>query len=79
VDLATFSAGDLYDAVFCRNVLIYFSPQTLLRAVRHFAQVLRPGGLLFLGAAESIIGLSDRFETVRLSGTIAYRRTGAPA
>jgi chemotaxis protein methyltransferase CheR len=76
VDLATFPAGALYDAVFCRNVLIYFSPQTLLRAVRHFAQVLRPGGLLFLGAAESIIGLSDRFETVRFSGTIAYRRIG---
>jgi chemotaxis protein methyltransferase CheR len=76
VDLASFSAGAPYDAVFCRNVLIYFSPQTLHRAVRHFAEVLRPGGLLFLGAAESIIGLSDRFETVRLSGTIAYRRIG---
>lgn len=79
VDLASFPAGAPYDAVFCRNVLIYFSPQTLHRAVRHFAQVLRPGGLLFLGAAESIIGLSDRFETVRFSGTIAYRRTGAAA
>ena len=76
VDLATFPAGAPYDAVFCRNVLIYFSPQTLRRAVRNFAEVLRPGGLLFLGASESIIGLSDRFETVRLSGTIAYRRTG---
>ncbi len=76
VDLATFAAGVLYDAVFCRNVLIYFSPQGMLRAVRHFAEVLRPGGLLFLGATESVIGLSDRFETVRLSGTIAYRRIG---
>src|SRR4051812_6921304 len=76
VDLATFPAGAPYDAVFCRNVLIYFSPQTLRRAVRNFAEVLRPGGLLFLGASESIIGLSERFETVRLSGTIAYRRTG---
>jgi chemotaxis protein methyltransferase CheR len=79
MDPGTFPAGALYDAVFCRNVLIYFSPQTLHRAVRHFAQVLRPGGLLFLGAAESIIGLSDRFETVRLSGTIAYRRKGGTA
>jgi chemotaxis protein methyltransferase CheR len=74
VDLASFRGDGLYDAVFCRNVLIYFSPAALHRAVRSFAAVLRPGGLLFLGATESIIGLSDRFETVRLSASIAYRR-----
>lgn len=76
LDLATFRPEVPYDAVFCRNVLIYFSEAALRRAVRNFAEVLRPGGLLFLGASESIIGLSDRFETVRLSRTIAYRRVG---
>lgn len=75
MDLETFRGEALYDAVFCRNVLIYFSPASLRRAVRNFAEVLRPGGLLFLGATESIIGLSASFETIRLSGTIAYRRT----
>ena len=74
MDLASFRADRLYDAVFCRNVLIYFSPAALRRAVRNLAAVLRPGGLLFLGAAESIIGLSASFETVRFSSTIAYRR-----
>jgi chemotaxis protein methyltransferase CheR len=74
VELETFRGDHLYDAVFCRNVLIYFSPAALHRAVRHFAAVLRPGGLLFLSAAESIIGLSASFETVRLSGAMAYRR-----
>lgn len=74
VELETFRGEALYDAVFCRNVLIYFSPASLRRAVQHFAEVLRPGGLLFLGATESIIGLSQSFETLRLSGTIAYRR-----
>lgn len=74
MELETFRGEALYDAVFCRNVLIYFSPASLRRAVRHFAEVLRPGGLLFLGATESIIGLSASFETIRLSGTIAYRR-----
>lgn len=74
VDVETFRGGGLYDAVFCRNVLIYFSPAALHQAVRNFAAVLRPGGLLFLGATESIIGLSDLFETVRLPATIAYRR-----
>ncbi len=74
---ATYRSGGPYDAVFCRNVLIYFSPAALLSAVRNFAQVLRPGGLLFLGAAESIIGLETCFEAVRLSATIAYRRVAA--
>lgn len=74
VELETFRGEVPYDAVFCRNVLIYFSPASLRLAVRHFAEVLRPGGLLFLGATESIIGLSKDFETVRLPGTIAYRR-----
>jgi len=74
VEPSTFAGGGLYDAVFCRNVLIYFSAPALLRAVASFATVLRPGGLLFLGASESIIGLSDRFETLRLPATIAYRK-----
>ena len=77
VELETFRGEELYDAVFCRNVLIYFSPASLRRAVRHFAAVLRPGGLLVLGATESIIGLSEDFETIRLSGTIAYRRVAS--
>src|SRR5262245_8355007 len=74
LDRGTFPAAAAYDAVFCRNVLIYFSEAALRRAVDHFAAVLRPGGLLFLGVAESIIGLSPCFETVRLSRSIAYRR-----
>ncbi|HSK81699.1 MAG TPA: protein-glutamate O-methyltransferase CheR [Thermoanaerobaculia bacterium] len=74
LDLETFRSAAPYDAVFCRNVLIYFSEAAVRRAVKNFAEVLRPGGLLFLGASESIIGLSDRFQTVRLSRSIAYRR-----
>ena len=77
LDLPSFRPRVPYDAVFCRNVLIYFSEPGLHRAIRHFAEVLRPGGLLFLGHSESIIGLSDQFETVRLSHAIAYRKVGA--
>ncbi|HEX2223254.1 MAG TPA: protein-glutamate O-methyltransferase CheR [Thermoanaerobaculia bacterium] len=76
LDLETFRGSLSYDAVFCRNVLIYFSEEAIRRAVDHFATVLRPGGLLFLGASESIIGLSDCFETVRFTGTLGYRRVG---
>lgn len=74
LDLATFPLPGQYDVLFCRNVLIYFSEHALHRAIDNFAEALRPGGLLFLGHAESIIGLSDAFETVRFENCIAYRR-----
>jgi chemotaxis protein methyltransferase CheR len=64
-----------YDALFCRNVLIYFSEVSLRGAVENFARCLRPGGLLFLGHSESIIGISDKFEAIRLGNCIVYRRT----
>lgn len=62
-----------YDVVFCRNVLIYFSEESIRRAVECFARVLRPGGLLFLGHSESIIGVHPAFEAVRVGRSIAYR------
>lgn len=75
VDPASFGPHGSYDALFCRNVLIYFSDVALHRAIENFARALRPGGLLFLGHSESIIGLSSQFETVRLDRCIAYRRS----
>ena len=46
--------GDL-DAIFCRNVMIYFSPETAIRLVGNFTAALSPGGLLFLGHAETLL------------------------
>lgn len=66
-----------YDALFCRNVLIYFSEAALKQAIDNFAQAVRPGGLLFLGHSESIIGLTQAFQAERLGNCIAYRRKGA--
>lgn len=63
-----------YDIVFCRNVLIYFSEPALKAAIEHFASVVRPGGLLFLGHSESIIGLTPLFQAERVGTSIAYRR-----
>ncbi len=74
LELDSFATPVAYDAVFCRNVFIYFSEPALHRAVANFAAVLRRGGLLFLGHSESIIGMSERFETVRLHNLIAYRK-----
>ena len=77
VDLRSFQQPLSYDVVVCRNVLIYFSHRGLERAVENFSQVLRLGGLLFLGHSESIIGMFGAFETVRVGGIVAYRRTPA--
>lgn len=74
VDVSSYLQRPYYDVIFCRNVLIYFSEAALHRAVKNFAARLRPGGLLFLGHSESIIGLSDSFETIRVGSCLAYVR-----
>ncbi len=76
VDVSSFRHPLAYDVLFCRNVLIYFSDRALRAAIDNFGTVLRPGGLLFLGHSESIIGLSSRFETVHLGRSIVYRKVG---
>ncbi len=74
LDLATFRKTLPYDAIFCRNVLIYFSDEAFHKTITNFARCLRPGGLLFLGHSETIIGQSRHFEPVRLDSCLAYRR-----
>ena len=49
------------DAIFCRNVLFYLSPALRSAVFDRLAAALRPGGLLVLGAGETVIGLTDRF------------------
>ncbi len=63
-----------FDAIFCRNVLIYFDKPTQKRVVEAFAKALRPGGYLFLGHAESIMRLTDLYEPVISPKAIYYRR-----
>lgn len=63
-----------FDIIFCRNVLIYFSPEIKSQIVNKFAAQLNPNGYLILGASESMSGLSDKFEMVRCSPGIIYRK-----
>jgi len=69
-----------FDVIFLRNVLIYFDVATKRTVLRNVAKLLRPDGWLFLGAAETTIGIDDSYERVAAGRTSAYRvRTGAPA
>lgn len=65
------------DVVFLRNVLIYFDPATKSQVLRRVRRILRPDGFLFLGGAETTLGLDDGFERVTVGSTIAYRPKGA--
>lgn len=64
-----------FDAIFCRNVLIYFSEEKVKTAINNFYLSLRPGGYLFLGHSENLIGIFDEFETMRFSGAIIYKKS----
>ena len=50
-----------FDVVFCRNVLIYFDPLTKSRVLAAIARQMAPDGLLYLGGAETVMGLSNEF------------------
>jgi chemotaxis protein methyltransferase CheR len=50
-----------FDIVYCRNVLIYFDSATKADVLKRMANVLPPDGSLLLGAAETVIGLTDAF------------------
>lgn len=45
-----------FDVIFCRNVLLYFDPEVARRVLRQLSLRLRPGGVLFLGPSETVLG-----------------------
>ncbi len=61
-DLAPFGQCDV---VFCRNVLIYFDAVTKARTLRNIARRLPEDGALYLGASETVMGLTDAFAPIR--------------
>jgi chemotaxis protein methyltransferase CheR len=65
--------GGPFDVVMLRNVLIYFDPPTKRQVLRRVASVIRPGGFLFLGAAETTIGIDDGWERVSRERGSVYR------
>jgi chemotaxis protein methyltransferase CheR len=59
--LHDFAQLGTFDVIFCRNVLIYFDQETKAGIFGRLAKVAEPDGFLVLGAAESVVGISDAF------------------
>ncbi len=70
--LDSYASLGRFDIVFCRNVLIYFSAEVKMKILQQIAASLQPGGILFLGASESISGVSDLFSMVRCNPGLYY-------
>ncbi len=67
-------ASQSYDVIFCRNVLMYFSPEKREEAVARLASALVPGGYLFLGSAETLRGVSQEFHLCHTHEAFYYQR-----
>jgi chemotaxis protein methyltransferase CheR len=60
--LQDFSHLGTFDIIFCRNVLIYFDQDTKANIFERLAKLIEPDGFMVLGAAESVVGISDAFK-----------------
>ena len=61
------------DLVLMRNVLIYFDPETRKDILQRTRKILNPGGKLLLGSAETVMTLSEEFETQRYGKVVCFK------
>jgi chemotaxis protein methyltransferase CheR len=69
----------VYDAILCRNMLIYFSDAAFSNLIALFARSLLPGGYLFLGHSESLLDRKTAFTPTMVGGAVVYRKLEAAA
>lgn len=63
--------GKVFDAIFCRNTMIYFDKPTQTKLLARFAKSMKPGGLLFVGHSENFSQMTNEF---KLQGQTVYVR-----
>lgn len=78
LDESSLPGGAPYDAIFCRNLLIYFNSETQRRAVTTLSRLLVNDGMLCVGPAETGLLLQHDFTPTRISLAFAFRK-GKPA
>ena len=76
--LQDFSHLGMFDIIFCRNVLIYFDQDTKANIFGRISRMLEPDGVLALGAAESVVGITNAFKPYPDRRGL-YRPNAAPA
>lgn len=74
IDAAATAALGVFDAVLCRNVLIYFRDETIRGVVERLAGALVPGGVLLVGVAESLLRFGTPFTGDERGGAFVYRK-----
>jgi chemotaxis protein methyltransferase CheR len=77
-DDALLWAPEKYDLIFCRNMLMYFDPESSRSLVERMTRALVPGGFLFLGHAETLRGLTHSFQLRQTHGTFYYQKQAVP-
>ncbi len=68
-----------FDLVFCRNVLIYFDQPTKTQVLSNISEVLAKDGVLYLGGAETVLGITDKFKPVPNQRGMYQHTDGEPA
>jgi chemotaxis protein methyltransferase CheR len=66
------------DVIFCRNVMIYFDEAEQKRLIEKFYRCLNSDGYLFVGHAESLFGLSEKFKMIHQNNGTAYQKVTLP-
>lgn len=66
-----------YDVIFCRNVIMYFTPELMRQVVQRVSASLLPGGFFFLGHAETLRGLSQDFHLCHTHDSFYYQKRDA--
>ena len=61
-----------FDIIFCRNVAIYFNPDTRKDLFDRLANQINPGGALVIGSTESLLGVTDRFDRQEYHNSVYY-------